>query len=175
MLNKAKEEAEKIKLEIIQSAENERDKIIQQARGQSDEIIKQADKAREKLLLELEERIAKAAIEKACLLIEETLPDEFKKIVHTHWVEDLIENGFSQVKQLRLPDELNEAKVISAFSLTDEEREKLKHKIKAVLGRNLVLKEAVDKNIVAGIIITLGDLVLDGSLKNKIKERARTG
>ena len=175
ILKAAQQEAEKLKTQIIKEAESERDKIIGQARLQSTEIIQQADKSRQALLLEIEERIDKEAINKACQLLEDTLPQTFKQNVHLHWVEELIENGFSNLEHLRIPQDLQEVKIISAFTLNTEQRKGLSKKLKDVFGREVTLKEDVDPKVVAGLIISIGSLVLDGSLRNKIRERTKSG
>jgi len=173
LIDKARSEAEKLKMEIIQNAEKERDSIVKQARTNSEEIIQQADKSRQQLLSEIGERITKEAVNKACELIQDTLPDKFKQEVHTHWVEDLMEGGFTKLERLRFPQDLDQVKIISAFALSEEQRKNLSRKLKAILGREIILKEEVDPKIVAGLVIVIGSLVLDGSLKNKIQEKAR--
>lgn len=175
ILKTAQEEAEKLKTQTIKEAENERDKIIGQARLQSTEIIQQADKSRQSLLSEIEERIGKEAVNKACQLLQVALPEEFKQNVHMHWVEDLIEGGFSQLESLRIPKDLQEARIICAFPLNIEQRKNLFKKLKHVLGPEVTLKEEVDPKVVAGLIISMGSLVLDGSLRNKIKEKTKSG
>jgi len=175
ILKIAQEEVEKLKTQTIKEAESERDKIIGQARLQSTEIIQQADKSRQSLLSEIEERTDKEAINKACQLLQDTLPEQFRKDAHLHWVEELIENGFSNLERLRIQEDLQEVKVTSAFSLSAEQRKNLFKKIKDVFGREVTLKEEVDPKVVAGLIISIGSLVLDGSLKNKIKERTKSG
>jgi F-type H+-transporting ATPase subunit b len=173
MLASAQEEAEKLKMEIIKGAEEERDKLIKNARSQADELIQQADKSRNQLISEIEERITKEATNKACELIQEVLPESFKKSVHTHWVEDLIENGFTKLERLHAPQGLKEVRVVSAFSLSEEERRKLSKKIRDAWGEDMALKEEIDPKVVAGIFISIGSLVLDGTFKNKIKEKAQ--
>ncbi|MCM8789963.1 MAG: F0F1 ATP synthase subunit delta [Candidatus Omnitrophica bacterium] len=175
IIKAAQQEAQNLKIQTIKEAENERDKIVGQARAQSIEIIQQADKARQALLQEIEERIDKEAVNKACLLLEDTLPEEFKQNVHLHWVEELIANGFSQLERLRIPQDLQEIKITSAFALNTEQRKSLFKKLNEVFGREITLKEEVDPKVVAGLIISMGSLVLDGSLKNKIKEKAKSG
>lgn len=173
IMKQAQDEAEKLKLEIVRDAEGQRDKIVGQARTQGEEIIQQADKSRQKLLSEQEDLIQKGAVAKACELIDESLPVEFKQIVHSQWFKDLIDNGFGRLKSLRIPENLQEIKVTSAFSLSAEEKKEVSKKIHEVLGRQVPVKEEVDPKLVAGIVIAFGSLILDGSLKNKIQEKAR--
>ncbi len=173
LMAKVREDAEKEKERIVKGAEAERDKMINQARVQGEEMIRQADKARQLLIQELEERIAKGAVEKACELIQNTLPDKFRQDVHSEWTEELITDSLDELKHLQIPEGINEAVVTSAFPLNDEQRKNLFKKLKQLLDRDVELTEKTDPKIVAGIVVSIGNLVLDGSLKNKIKEQAR--
>ncbi len=137
-------------------------------------MIQQADKARQLLLSEIEERISKSSIDKAAELIQHTLPEKLKKDVHAQWVVDLLEGGFAQLKNIGIPKDTNDVKVVSAFAMNDAQRKALFNKIKVVLGRELEIKEEVDPKIVAGIIISVGSLVLDGSFRNKTQEQAKS-
>ncbi len=173
LVSRAISEAQLKKEEIIKRIESEREGIIKQARTQSDNIIKQADKSREQLLAELDRRIAKEAINKACELIQDTLPENFKFVIHKQWIEDLLANGFSPLKDLNIQAGIKEVKVSSAFSLSAEQKKEFARKLKALLGREIIVKEDVDPRIVAGAVVTVGSLVLDGGLKNKIEKEAR--
>jgi F0F1-type ATP synthase delta subunit len=69
--------------------------------------------------------------------------------------------------------EVKQAKVVSAFALTEKERSEIKHRLKECLGREFNLEEEVCPQLVAGLVINLGSLVLDGSLRYEIQEAAR--
>ena len=173
ILDKAHEEAEKTKMQIVKDAQAESEKLLKRAQTQGEEMIKQADKTRQQLLIEIEERIAKEAVNKAGELIQHVLPENFKQDIHAQWVEELIESGFSRIERLRIAKDIQEARVNTAYSLNKAQREGLAKKVKEVLGHDVTLKEELDPKVVAGITITIGSLVLDGSLKNKIKEQAK--
>ncbi len=173
IIREAQTEAERLRTQNIKDTESQRDTIINQARSQSETIIQQADKSRQALIAELEVRIQKEAINKACELMQVTLPEKFRQDVHLYWVKELLEDGFSQLKHLKFPDDINEIKVTSAFALTEEQRKSLAKKIKEVLGHDAQIKEETESKVVAGLIISIGSLVLDGSLKNKIEEQAK--
>ena len=173
ILKKAQEEAQQTRQQIIKETEAEKDRVLQQTHTQSEELIEQADKSRQLLIGEINDRIAKEAVNKACELIQDTLPEQFKREVHQHWIEELLDSGFAQFERLKIPAGMREVKITSAFTLNDGHRKNLTKKLKDTLKREMSLKEEVDSKIVVGLIVTIGSLVLDGSLKNKIQERAR--
>ncbi len=176
MLENAKREAEKLKAQIIKEAETEKDNILKDARIQSDEIIEQADRLKELLISEINERISRQAAEKACELIQDALPDKFKEDIHRVWIEESLRDGFSQLENLDLDvsKDIKEVKVVSGFSIKEKEREMISEKIKSVLGRDISIVEETDPKLIAGIVVSIGGLVLDGSLRNKIREKTKS-
>ena len=173
MIRKAEEEAGTIRKKSAEAARAESENMILQARAKGDEIMKQAEKSRQTLLEEMGQRITVGAIDKATELIQNTLPQKLREDAHAEWVADLMEEGLAQLKNARLEQDVREIKVVSAFPLGDELYKALSKKLRSILGTDLPIKEEVDPQIVAGMVIHIGSLVLDGSLKNKIQEKAR--
>ena len=173
IVTQTKQEVEKQKEAIFQKAEQEREKMVQEARARAEEIIQEAEKSRYLLLAELKQRIEKESIHKACELIGQVLPERFRKEVHIHWSEELQRNSLSQLEKVRIPQDVEEVKITSAFPLDEAMRQGLLKNIKNKLGEDIRVKEEVDPKIVAGFIISLGSLLIDGSLKNKIEEQAK--
>lgn len=173
ILKEAQLEAEKMKLDLIQEGQKQKEKLLDSAHQQAEEIVRQAERSRDLLLSEIEERIKKNAISKACELINEVLPLEFKEMVHSRWVEDLIASGFEGLNAIKVPKEVQEAKILTAFSLAADQKKSIAQKLSQILGRQLVLKEELDQSLIAGLQVELGSLVLDGSLKSKILKKAR--
>ena len=125
------------------------------------------------MLSEIEDRIDKGAINKACEFVQLTLPEKFKQDVHTYWVKELIDNAFEGLKKLDVPKNSKEVKISSAFTLTADQRKGIHKKIKETLKRDMDVKEEIDPAVIAGLVISVGSLVLDGSLRNKIMEQSR--
>jgi F-type H+-transporting ATPase subunit delta len=65
---------------------------------------------------------------------------------------------------------LVEAKVSTAKKLTKAEEDAISKALKKRLGRNIKLKVSVDESLLGGAIIQAGDLVIDGSLKGRLKK-----
>lgn len=171
-LGKAQQEAAQVKEQFEQQSQIAKDKIIEEARKESERIISRAEKTREMLLEELEQKIEVQALDRACELVQQVLPNHLHKEIHAHWFEELVSSGLEELGSLHLPDQADEAEVTSAFSLSSKEQELLAKRLKEKLGRQIKIKEKLDPQVVAGVVVKLGSLVLDGSLKYKIKEAA---
>jgi F-type H+-transporting ATPase subunit delta len=60
------------------------------------------------------------------------------------------------------------AKITSAISLTDGEKAALETKMRAQFGKDLVFDYLVDQAILGGIVVRVGDKVIDGSVAGKL-------
>jgi F-type H+-transporting ATPase subunit delta len=54
--------------------------------------------------------------------------------------------------------------------LSDAEVADIKSRLTMNLGKQLDLKVKVDKSLIGGVILRLGDQVIDGSIKGKLRE-----
>ncbi len=70
-----------------------------------------------------------------------------------------------------LDEELGRAKgeVISAFPLSEEERSELERTLRDLLKKEVYLSVKVDPEIIGGLKVKIGDLVLDGTIKAQLE------
>lgn len=60
--------------------------------------------------------------------------------------------------------------VESSVALDDGQREKLIEKLKGTLGKDVTIDNRVKPDLLGGLVIRVGDQVLDGSVKRKLSE-----
>ncbi|MGH2614741.1 MAG: F0F1 ATP synthase subunit delta [Thermomicrobiales bacterium] len=65
------------------------------------------------------------------------------------------------------------AEVTTAEPLNEAERDLVREKLEAMTGQKVELAIKIDPDIIGGIIIRIGDQVIDGSVRNKL-EKMRT-
>lgn len=65
-------------------------------------------------------------------------------------------------------NQLVEANVVSAVDLTDEEMTRLKEKLEQRTKKTVLLSTEVDPSIMGGMIVYIGDQVIDGSVQRKL-------
>lgn len=172
ILANAQKDAQQQKEQILKEAQGEKDKILIDVHQKAEEMIQQADRARQALIQEIEQRIDEKATQRAAQLLQQALPEHIREGIHQRWFDDLISSSFAQIDRLHIPEGVCEARVVTAFALTPQQRDALDAKIKERLGFQINLKEEIDSNLIAGLIVNIGSLVLDGSLKFKIQEVA---
>ena len=162
LVTKAKQDAESSRLQMLEEARLESERIIQQGLGSRDALRK-----------ELEQAMELRAIERACELLQEALPEAIREAIQSRWIDELFRNGFAHLEHLRDTEQAGEVKVVAAFSLSPEQQQRLQQRLQEALGRPVVMTAAVDPTLVSGLMITLGSVVLDGSLASKVKQAAR--
>ena len=173
MLLKAKADAEKQKVAILREAQETQEAVLKDARRQGEDIIANAHKAKDQALEEMGLRVEERALSKSAELVHELLTAEMSEALHQLWVKELLKTGLEDMGKLNLPEGVKEIVVQSAFPLTSEQKTVMQKKFTQALGKNVPLAEELAPDLIAGIRIRLGSVLVDGSLQFKIKEIAR--
>ncbi len=64
---------------------------------------------------------------------------------------------------------IEEAEVITAIPLDDEDKRSLEKHLAAVVGKKLVIKSGVNPEVVGGIVAKIGGKLLDGSTRSRLE------
>ncbi|MDK2917557.1 MAG: F-type H+-transporting ATPase subunit delta [Candidatus Petromonas sp.] len=62
------------------------------------------------------------------------------------------------------------AVAVTAVPLSDEEKMSLQEKLSNVTGKNIKLTNEIDQNLLGGVLVRIGDKVIDGSIKGRLEE-----
>ena len=65
---------------------------------------------------------------------------------------------------------LEVAEVRSAVALTDDQQQRLSAALANATGRQVTLKVVVDPSILGGVVATVGDTVIDGSVRTRVEQ-----
>ena len=63
---------------------------------------------------------------------------------------------------------IEQAEVITAVPLGDEDRQRLSERLGMVVGKKIVLKAKVDSSLIGGIVARVGGKLLDGSTRSQL-------
>jgi len=153
----AEVDAQKIREKVLAKAEEEGKRIVADAEAQK-------QKMRNQLVMEME----KKALNLASDIIEHVFSAEVARGIHTQLTDELIgeiERSDSQGLQF----DVDGVEVLVPYSLTDAQMAKIKKIFSSKMGRPVDIKQTIQPNIMTGMVVRLGNSVLDGSLKNKLK------
>lgn len=165
---------------IIRDASSRTETTIKDLRLKADEEITKAKSStmaeavqeRDRMLGELRSQVAALAIAAAQKLVGESLDE---KRQHT-----LLEEFFSSVKAGKLTildDSLivaADAEVTSALPLTPEEKSIIQRDVFARTGAEVKVDYRVDPSILGGLVLKIGDKLIDGSVSGKLENLRQT-
>ena len=171
---KSQEEAQQLRAQAVKDAEASKQQILTEAKQEAEHLMQQAVQARETIRQELEAAVDAKAIERACALLHQVLPQLLRAATHAAWLDELLaRNGLLADGAVPPREPLKDASVVSAFPLTDAQRQRLLERLRKTFGPSVSMTESVDPALVAGLIITAGHVVVDGSLSSKLREATR--
>ena len=76
----------------------------------------------------------------------------------------------SLVQRASAAKNLELAEVRSAVALTDDQQDRLKAALSNATGKQVNLKVVVDPSVLGGIVATVGDTVIDGSVRTRLDQ-----
>lgn len=160
ILRDANERAETQGKEIITAAEAE-------ATKKRDEALAEVESERERILGDMRGQVGALAIAAAQKLINASLDEQRQRA--------LINEFFSGVKSGQVVVLEGQqvggasAEVTSALPLTDQEKDSVKQDVLAKIGDQATVTFRVDPAILGGLIVRVGDKVLDGSVSGQLQ------
>ena len=157
IVESAKRQAQRVEADLRDSAQKKADRIVQRGQEKVDKVLRNLD-----------ERIRLRAVEFAMEMVELTFSSAAKEILHRQFTDELI-------REIRKLDAENftvkkdKIKVISAYRLSPGEIENLKDALSRKVGATVELSNDVDKGLIAGFVVQIESLIIDGSLKNRLE------
>ncbi len=160
VIREASNRAEKLELEIRNAAEAE---VVKQREAALADI----EQERNTMLANLRNQVVSISIAAAQKLIGETLDEKRQQA--------LLQEFFAGVKNGRLvvlkDQDLSgdSAEVTTALPLSDKEQEMIENDLHQTLKGKVEVKFRVDPNILGGLVVRVGDRVVDGSVAGQIQ------
>jgi len=171
ILAEAQSRASQVVREATERAESQGREVLAVAEADAsrkrNEGLAEAERERERILGDLRSQVGALAIAAARKLIGDTLDeqrqhaliDEFFSGVRSGRVAVLEQNGLSG----------SSAEVTSALPLTAEEKEAVRQDILSRIGAQATVTFRVDPSILGGLVVRVGDKVLDGSVAGQLE------
>jgi F-type H+-transporting ATPase subunit b len=162
------EELGKLKAETEAAAHEMRDEILAQAKEEGRRIVAEADAKRERMRASLVAEMEDKAVGLASDILGRVLTGPVAQGIHHDLIEELIEEiGNADGRRPELAADVVD--VIAAFPLTPAQKERLRAIFSSTTGRDVTITERIDGALGAGMVVRVANVVLDGSLNNKVK------
>lgn len=165
-LNEAAAEAQKLRADTLQSAQAELERLRKDAQADGERIRAQARidalAERNQMLAELRTQVAALAMAAANKIVGESLDAQRQQA--------LISDFFSKVPATLISDVsgADSVTVTSALPLSADEQARVKNDLAKQIGQLSEVTFAVDPSILGGLVVRVGDQVIDDSVAGKL-------
>lgn len=177
LISEAKAEADKLLAEARNTAREMASQASAESRQEAEGLLAQArveaEGERDRTLGQMREQIAALAIAAAYKLVGESLDEKRQRA--------LVDEFFSGVREGKvevLPEDIGPAEgpvvVTSAVPLTDNEQGAVRQDLVTRLGKGAEVSFQVDPQILGGLLVQVGDRVIDGSLAGQLGQLRQT-
>lgn len=172
-LEKRKAESEalvrKMKEEAEEKAKGEREILINKARQESEEIISKAQRSKDEIRKAIEKEMDMKAVDFTILVLLEVLSKKAGKSLNDQLFEEFLQR-LDSVDMDIIGAEIQTAGIVTATPIDEKEKSRLIEVLKKKLNRVVKIDASLEPKVIAGAILQLGSLKLDGSLQNSIRE-----
>lgn len=146
-----------------------RDRIKAEAKAEADKILGDAQLAKEKIREQLVREMSGKAVEYAGELFKMVVSKNVGEKLNMAFVDELI-GALSEVDETSIHVEVNESEFIASHKLDPAQKSRLEALLAQKFGVTININEKIDESLLAGLIIKLGSLEIDGSLLNRYRE-----
>ena len=136
---------------------------------EADKILGDAQLAKEKIREQLVRETSGKAVEYAGELFKMVISKNVGEKLNMAFVDELI-GALSEVDETSIHVEANESEFIASHALDAAQKGRLEALLSEKFGAVIKINERIDESLLAGLIIKLGSLEIDGSLLNRYKE-----
>ncbi len=162
------EEGGRLRAAAEVDAQKMQEEMVAKAKEEGKKIVAEAEAKREQMRANLVSEMEHKALDLASNIIGHIFTARVARGIHEQLTDELIEEiGKSDGQRMQLNVET--AEITAPYPLTQVQEENLKNILSAKMGRPVSIKGTIDQEMMAGMVVRLENLVLDGSLKNKLK------
>jgi F-type H+-transporting ATPase subunit b len=177
----ARANAEKDAQEVLLKAQREANDVVRQAQARAEEVAREvkaavdkesgeiraaaaaeAEQAKVQALAELRGQVAALSIAAAEKLIREALDEKRQRALIAEFFSGLKDGKLVLVEGEALAG--SSAEVTSALPLTPDEQEKVRKELGSKIGSGSTITFKVDPRLLGGLVVSVGERVLDGSV-----------
>ncbi len=157
LIEEARDEGVKVRMNLEEQAKVQVSKII------ADGNI-EAERFKEKSMKETEAH----SLDLALKLVERLLSEKDTASLQQEFISEII-SEISKLDKDQFSVASDRVKVTSSQLLSPEQKENLQTVLKEKTGSEMIFEEILRKDLIGGLIVEIGGLVIDGTLKNKLQ------
>ena len=149
-------------------SQRKKEQILQEAEKDGKMVLAEAETYRDRIKSQIVAEMEEKAMNLAADIIGCVFSARLARGIHAELADELIEEiDKNDGNGLQLDAEVVEVSV--PFSLSEEQLERIRNSFSTKMERQVKVIQTIDEGLMTGMVIRVGNSVLDGSLRNKIK------
>lgn len=165
----AEAELEEKRKQSEKEIEQKRESILAEAKKESDNIMEQAKKNEEKFRQQLAQDMEEKAVDYAGQVFQMVSSDQMSSELNKALIGELLD-ALEEVDSSAITVDGSDAHFTSSHPIEPDQKQRLEGLIKEKFGVEIKVEENIDESILGGLVMKLGSLEIDGSLKNRYQE-----
>lgn len=165
----AEEELQKHKTQSEKELTRMRDQMLSDAKQEADRMIEQARKHEAKLRQQIENEMEQKAVGYGSEIFKLVFGERVDAELNRQFNEELLD-ALGEVEGGNITVDTNEGEVTTSQAMDAEQKRRLEELLSGKFSCSVQLTERIDPELMSGLILKLGSLEIDGSLRNRFEE-----
>ncbi len=166
-IQEAEEQVKQLRAKAAGEAQEVKEKVLEEAKKEKEFIIRQAVNEKDKMREEIADEMRKSAGEHAREMMRKVLSSKNQQLLHHGLIEEILIELEGVDKEVFLQGEVN-ISIKTARAMSEEHKKKLSSILSSKMDGDITIGEIIDETMIGGMVIKIGSLVIDGSLKGKL-------
>jgi len=172
-MEKAEGEIRELRNTLQNDAKQKREEVLRKAREEGERIVTQAMGTKDRIREELDGQLQDRSVGIACQLIKDVLTSENMKWFHDGLVKDVTAAlGRAEESKLRGLAANQAVEVRTPYRLSDSQVSEVTQALSRHSRQPLQIRQREDQEVIAGLVISAGSLLIDGSLAGQLRQVA---
>ena len=146
-----------------------RDQIVEDARREAADVMDKARKSERKLREQVAFEMEEKAVDFGGKVFRLVFSDRLNEIVNAQFVDELLD-ALEETDAAGITVDASEADFSSSHPLEPEQKARLQSILADKFGINIEVNESVREELLAGLVMKIGSLEIDGSLLSRYQE-----
>lgn len=148
-----------------------REQIAGDAKKEADRIIDQAKKNEEKMRKQLAQQVEERAVEYGSEVFKLVFTEKMTQELDKQFIDELLD-ALDQVDGSSITVDAANAEFFTSGPMDAAQKSRLEKLLDEKFGAKVKVQEKIRKELMAGLILKMGSLEVDGSLLNRFQEAA---
>lgn len=166
-----RDEVERSREEMIKQVEKQRQGVLEEANAERERIVREAKQSEDRIRRELLQDLDEKAVSFASGMVEMVFGQAMTKSLHRRFLDELIA-ALEELDEATISVDPSQVEFRAGQPLEEDQRKRIAELLATKFSVTHPFEEKVEPELLSGLVIRLGDLEIDGTLKSRLREAA---